>query len=284
MARSRHGHAASAGSRHGACPAARRDRRCSARARSAARRPRPARSIGRTIWRCCRRFPRSCRRCSSGANNATSGHDDQARDAEGFRARQQCAATGPHIARLARSSGGARAPGGDQAERQSALRACGLCQAARRSARHGVPAAGRPSDAGGVRPRFRSRLDGRGDGRRAGRGAHALSGGGAQSDPVAGGEVRAGAGGGASPGRSGAATAAADPQRARRRALHQRRPDDRSQSEDRKAERLDPPLPAHRARTGSACCCCRATPTCSSTWPSRAASRSTPPSWSASIR
>ena len=56
-----------------------------------------------------------------------------------------------------------------------------------------------------------------------------------------------GAGGGASRGRSGAAVAAADPQRARRRAVHQRRPDDRAQSEDRKAERLDPPLPAHRA-------------------------------------
>ena len=41
--------------------------------------------------------------------------------------------------------------------------------------------------------------------------------------------------------------AAADPQRARRRALHRRRHHDRAQSENRKAERLDPPLPAHRA-------------------------------------
>ena len=59
--------------------------------------------------------------------------------------------------------------------------------------------------------------------------------------------VRAGAGGGPPrAARSRQAPAAADPQRARRRALHRRRHHDRAQSENRKAERLDPPLPAHR--------------------------------------
>ncbi len=227
---------------------ARRYRRYSARGPSAAPRPRPARSIGRTIWRCCRHFPRSCRRCSSGGNNATSADDDQARDAEGSahgsNAPQPVRTLRDWLDHLAR----ARPARGDQAERQPAVRGRRLCQAARRPARHGFPEAGRPSDAGGVRPRSRIAA---GWPRRW-----------ASSRPrcvarfqeaalnpiaVAGGEIRAGAGGGASRGRSGAAAAAADPQRARRRALHQRRPDDRAQSEDRKAERLDPPLPAHRA-------------------------------------
>jgi 2,5-furandicarboxylate decarboxylase 1 len=38
---------------------------------------------------------------------------------------------------------------------------------------------------------------------------------------------------------------------------------------DRKAERLDSPLPAHRTRTGSACWCCRGIRLCFSGWPRR---------------
>ena len=76
----------------------------------------------------------------------------------------------------------------------------------------------------------------------------ALPGGGVASDAVAGGEIGAGAGG-RSPRAAGSCEdpAAADPQRARRRALHRGRHHDRAQSAHRKAERLDPPLPAHRA-------------------------------------
>ena len=72
---------------------------------------------------------------------------DQARDtAEALRPRagDNRAAAGSHIARLARSSRRARPARGDQAERRSALRARGLCQAARRAARDAVSAPGRP--------------------------------------------------------------------------------------------------------------------------------------------
>ena len=56
------------------------------------------------------------------------------------------------------------------------------------------PCPGRPSDAGGVRPDLGSRLDGGGDGCRARRCRHALSGGVAQPDPVAGNKIRSRAG------------------------------------------------------------------------------------------
>ena len=90
-------------------------------------------------------------------------------------ARRQCAAAGPHLAGLARPSRGPRPAGGAQAERRPEVRDRGLCQAARRAARHGVPQARRPCDPGGVRARLRPRLDGRGDGRRAVRNAGANS-------------------------------------------------------------------------------------------------------------
>ena len=200
-------------------------------------------------------------------------------------ARNQCAAAGPQPARLARPSRRPRPAGRAQAEYRPEVRAGGLCQAARRPARHGVSEARRPSDPGGVGARLRPRLDGRGDGCRAVRDAGRVPGRGVQSDAVAGGRVGAGAGGRAPrAARPRQAPAAADPQRARRRPLHRGRHHDRAQSENRKAERLDPPLPAHRSRTGSACWCCRATPSRSTAWPRRRASRSTPRSSSASIR
>ena len=108
-----------------------------------------------------------------GAKDDTSSSHDQAR---GATARNQCAAAGPQPARLARPSCRPQPAGRAEAEYRAEVRAGGPCQAARRPARHGVSAARRPSDPGGVRPRFRPRLDGRGDGRRARRDAGALPG------------------------------------------------------------------------------------------------------------
>ena len=166
----------------------------------------------------------------------------------GANARRQHAAAGPVAARLARSSGGARPPAGGQARHRSSLRAGGHCQASRRVARNAVSAPGRARDPGGLRPRLRPRLDGRGNGRRAGRGAGALSGGCAQSDPVARDGIGAGAGGRPSPGRSRASASTADSQRARQRPLYHGRPDDHPQSAHGQAERLDPSLPIERAQ------------------------------------
>ena len=166
----------------------------------------------------------------------------------GANARRQRAAAGPHAARLARSSGGARSPAGGQARHRSSLRAGGLCQASRRPRAtlfprpggHAIPVvSGLVSDRGwmaeamGVEPaevlaRFQE----------------------AALNPIPWQEVAS------APaqevvhraGRSRASAAAADPQRARRRPLYHGRPHDRAQSEHRKAERLDPSLPVHRAQ------------------------------------
>ncbi len=156
----------------------------------------------------------------------------------------------------------------------AALRAGGHRQAARRPARHAVPAPGRACHPGGVRPRLRPRLDGRGHGRRASARCCRASRRRRRPAAVAGDRGGAGAGGGAPDVDLARLPADPGPQRARRRPLYHRRADDHAQSAHRQAERLDPPLPGERTRTASACCCCRATPTCSSRWPSRAARRS----------
>ena len=194
--------------------------------------------------------PRSSmgRRCSLQPKDDTSAGHDKARDAD----------RGTEPMRRSRSArlrdwldhlAAPRPAGRAQAEYRAEVRTGGLCQAARRPARHDFsrsPAAIAIPVVSGLD--FGPRLDGRGDGRRAVRDAGALSEGRLPSDAVAGGQIGAGPGGGAPrSARSRQAPAAADPQRARRRALYRRRHHDRAQSENRKAERLDPSLPAHRA-------------------------------------
>ena len=148
------------------------------------------------------------------------------------------------LARLARSSRGARPAGRAQAERGLRFE---LAAYAKRldGQRATLFPARRPSDPGGVRPRSdrgwmaeamgvepsemladsRTRRPIRCRGRVKRRPAQEV--------------VHRAASG------SREAPAAADPQRARRRALHRRRPADRAQSENRKAERHHPPLSVH---------------------------------------
>ena len=196
----------------------------------------------------------------------------------------QCAAPDHDLARLARSSGGARPAGGDPAERRAQVRARGDRQAARRHQGDVVPAAGRARDAGDLRARLRPAMDRRGDGRRAGRRARAVPGRRAQSAAVERGQDRAGAGGGASRGRSRQAAAAADAQRARQRRLHHRRAGDRAQSGDRHPERLDPPAAAQRAEPIGRAAAAAPHPHVLRGGRTRSASRSTSRSSSASIR
>ena len=177
-----------------------------------------------------------------------------------------------------------RATGSPSSSRtRTAVRGRGLCQTARRPAGNPVPASRRPSDPGGFRPVSDRGWMAEAMGVEPPRCSPASRT--RRRNPLPWHEVKS------APAQEvvhrGKSTcenpAAADAQRARRRTVHQRRPADRAQSEDRQAERLHPPLPGERPRPARRADSAAPHHSCSR-WPRRPASRSTPRSWSASIR